>query len=150
MSIPALAREVFQKFGAHPDFLHGGANWLLLHADEPDLSGVLRMRQSELETILDSAGELEILKAEATRELEMVYALQETLPLSERQCSPDSQAFVVNELRALHSSLALAVTPRGEPDTAARLFAIHILVHILIPSLAASAELGDLHFACVV
>src|SRR5438046_1684491 len=64
LSVRELSRKVFATFGAHPDFIYGGARWLRLHLDESELAQILRLRQEALERLLDRNNELEIIKHE--------------------------------------------------------------------------------------
>jgi hypothetical protein len=135
LSAPALARKVFHAYGSHPDFLYGGIDWLRLHTDESDLAAILRLRRDALESLLEREDELEILKAEASRELASVYELIEALPFIARRNAEQAIRFLLDELRRLYVNLSAAVNLRGEPDEPVRLFALHLLCHILIPSL---------------
>ena len=138
ISIADLASKVFATYASHPDFIYGGAEWLRLHSNDAELAAILRLKMEALEKLLERQDELEILKAEAQRELEAVCDLLEILPFLARGNAEQSAAFLFNELRSLRAGMARAVNLRGEPNEPIRHFAI--LCHLLIPTIVTNPE----------
>jgi hypothetical protein len=149
LSVSALARKVFQAFGSHPDFVYGGLEWLRLHSDESELAAILRLKREALEKLLEREDELEILRAEAQRELESVCQLLEALPFLVRRNAEQSTAYLLKELCRLHATLTTAVNQRGEPNEPVRQFALHLLCHILMPSLLSESPEGLTQFTAI-
>jgi hypothetical protein len=141
ISIADLARKVFATYANHPDFIYGGAEWLRLHFNEAELAAILRLKVEALEKLLERQDELEILKAEAQRELEAVCDLLEILPFLARRNAGQSAAFLFNQLQTLRAAMARAVNLRGEPNEPIRHFAI--LCHLLIPTIVTNPVGND-------
>jgi len=95
-------------------------------------------RESALRAILDSEDEVEPVKVEALRELNLICDLQQTHFVELSGPAQEIAERVSGEMLSLHASLTVAVDAQGNAHPVIRAFALHLLVYIVIPSLRSS------------
>ena len=134
-----LAAQVYETFSDHPDFSHGMA-WIGRHHDQAAVAKVLAAKQKMLEAILDSPGEDEPVKAEAARELKLVYDFQKTYFAQLARSAKATTEILSTGLRRLYAGLATAMDCQGNPHPVLRPFSRHLLLYLLIPSVRASGQ----------
>ena len=138
----ALASSVCADFYGHPDFfiLLG---WLCRQQSETDMAAILVKKERALEAILDTTVNTDPIHAEALEELELLYEFQASYFAELTLATEDTTARrVMADLLSLHASLTVAVDAQGNPHPIARAFALHVLVHMVMPSLRATSRAG--------
>jgi hypothetical protein len=142
-----LAAKVFDTFRSHFDFRYDA--WSRIGTDGDPLAEILRHKQLALEAILDREDELEPIKAEALRELTAVYELQERYVADVAQARDAFAQHLMASLLGLYKRLAAATDLRGYPNHVLRSFALHLLVHLIMPSIQASRSRSGSLTRCV-
>ena len=105
-----------------------------LALDDGRMVQIVRRREQELHAILEDDGEIEPVKAEALRELELLAEHQRK---HGRRSEDNAQRAVRAVRRALvrfHAHLCHSMDQNGEPHPVLRTFAEHLERHLLIPS----------------
>jgi hypothetical protein len=131
-----LAAKVFDTFRYHLDFRYDA--FAVIGTDGDPLAEILRHKQLALEAILDRDDELEPIKAEALRELTAVYELQERYVASVAKTQDAFAQHLMAALWGLYKRLSAATDLRGYPNHVLRSFGLHLLVHLIMPSIKAS------------
>jgi hypothetical protein len=143
-----LAEKVFALYGAHQDFRQN-MPWVERRLQQTQVARVLRLKQETLEAILERGGEIEPVKAEVLRELAAIYELQkaaETQIAVEAETTAEATGNVILcSLYRLQLSLAngpVLKSQKADPQNPIRPFAVHLLRHLLIPTIRLSTRGG--------
>ncbi len=136
---PSLAKNVVATFAEHQDFSRI-LDIIPTPAQETARNRILQHRIDTLERVLHDDQEIETYKHEPRTEALHLYHLQDNpLPRPPVDHAATGQN-ILNALLNLYNSLATATNLRGAPNRLQRDFAVHILAHILIPSIRHTAK----------
>lgn len=105
-----------------------------LGLDDVEAARALRRKQQQLEALLEDEDQIEPVKAEAQRELEVIYQFQQLNAPRIRTSAEKAADAVGKAIKRLYQHLADATEARGEPHAVLRAFAEHLKRYLLIPS----------------
>jgi hypothetical protein len=99
-----------------------------------DTAWALRKTQLALEHLVDDNDQIEPVKAEALRDLEVIYNFQKNNPRHTRDTAQRAAHSVRTAILRFHGRLSGALDARGRPHPVLRPFAIHLEKYLLLPS----------------
>jgi hypothetical protein len=99
-----------------------------------DTAWALRKTQRALEHLVDDNDQIEPVKAEALRDLEVIYNFQRNNPRHTRDAAQRAVHAVSMAMRRFHRRLATALDVHGRPHPVLQPFAKHIERYILLAS----------------
>jgi hypothetical protein len=134
ISAPALSLEVFRAFHQHLDFDLDFPS-LPLPDQLSEIALVLQNKAKRLEAVLDSEDQLEPVKQEVSHELADLYSLQNSPDFNFHTYCESTSQLIFDNLCRLTGNLLSAKHVNGSPHPLIRAFGLHLVSHLILPSL---------------